>query len=631
MRTGGIVILDFGGQYTQLIARAIRRLEVFSEIMPHDISLALLEEMSPVGIILSGGPESVYEPEAPSLDSQILDSGIPILGICYGMQWINHTLGGGMIRSAEASKEYGETSIQIDLTSPLFQGLDSESLVWMSHGDSVDESSLGAGMRVIARSQHHVAAISHFERPLYGVQFHPEVSHSSQGEAILNHFLCRVCQAKKNWTPSAFLEEARKIIQQTVGERSVLSFVSGGVDSTFVTALLGKTSGIGSVFAVYIEALMRKGEGEEVERLLLESGVESFTRVDATERFLEVLKGVQDPEEKRKRIGNLFGRIQQEVSLSLGLDPETTILAQGTLYTDRIESGKAGGGKAHLIKSHHNVGCEFIDNLQKKGQIVEPNRLIFKDEVREAARALGLPEEVTERQPFPGPGLGIRIVNSRQEWIGQNFEALNLKVKKMALAEGVDGAVLPIKTVGVQGDARSYAFTAILRAKGNAGGSENDWETFRHLAKKIPGELLEVNRVVIDLSPGFQKEFNPAIVLTPIDLRNFSLLQEIDHFGRDFIEAESEGIAQSIFILFGADPFGQGLPGVALRAVVTQDFMTVTPVRAIHHKSTQIQNPEGTIPWDCLEKLGEEILERFEVGCFVYDITDKPPATTCWE
>ena len=421
-----ILILDFGGQYTQLITRAVRRAGTYSEILPYNSDPDQLSSR-PKGIILSGGPESVYADQAPQPSPKWLDLGIPILGICYGMQWLNHFHGGEMLHGVNHSGEYGEIEVNIDSDHALFDGIDKRIISWMSHGDSIDEKGLAQDFKIIAKTSNHVAAISSPLKKFYGVQFHPEVSHMPDGQKILVNFVRKICNCKTQWGMQDFLRQSHQYVRDTVKQRDVLSFVSGGVDSSFVTCLLSQVEGIGNVHAVYIEALMRKGELDEVKNALKKAGVKNLKIIDAKQRFIEALKDEWEPETKRKIVGNLFGDLQTEACADLNLDAATTVLAQGTLYTDLIESGKGVGNKAHNIKSHHNVGCKFIEDLKERGQVVEPNQWIFKDEVRLAAAEIGLPSEIVNRQPFPGPGLAIRIVQGREEWINQDF--LNLQRK----------------------------------------------------------------------------------------------------------------------------------------------------------------------------------------------------------
>lgn len=623
-----ILILDFGGQYSQLITRAVRRIGVYSEIVAYDTEPKSLTN-PPKGIIFSGGPESVYSDKAPEPSHRWLELGVPVLGICYGMQWLNHNYGGSMLHGSQNSGEYGEIEISVDNQHKLFEGLPEQIASWMSHGDSIDKAGLAEDFEITAMSSQHVSAIYNAKKSLYGVQFHPEVSHMSLGQNIIENFVRTICGCSADWGMQDFLKLSHQYIKETVKNNKVLSFVSGGVDSTFVTCLLSQVKDIGEVHAVYIEGLMRKGELEEVERTLKQSGVKNLTIVDAKQRFIEALKNEWEPETKRKIVGNLFGTLQTEACAQLNLDPETTILAQGTLYTDLIESGKGVGSKAHNIKSHHNVGCEFIENLKQRGQIVEPNQWIFKDEVRMAAAEIGLPQEIVKRQPFPGPGLAIRIVQGREEWIDQRFYDLEESARRIVSKWELNALLLPVKTVGVKGDCRSYEHAIMLQGNRN-------WSEIREATRVLTQELKGINRVVFDVSGNNLKPTSHTVIDTRVNNETVDLLQEADWIGRKLLEKYShqEHISQSIFVLFGADPFGVNKRSLALRAVVTEDFMTVTPAVPLHPAEidlAKLNSKPVSLSWECLDEIATAVLSKLNLGAFVIDVTDKPPATTCWE
>lgn len=598
-----ILVLDFGGQYTQLIAKAVRKCSVFSEVVDSNISANEISEFNPKGIILSGGPKSVYEDGAPTIDPKIFELGIPFLGICYGMQLMNYLTGGGFVGGEERMKEYGETNVSLDSGNLLFEGIGNSISAFMSHGDSVDRENLSPGFIVSAETDAHVAGIANSEKNLYGVQFHPEVTHTEKGVDIIDNFVKKICDCPGEWDMGNYIEEAKKYVQETIGTNDVICFVSGGVDSSLVAIILSQAEGIGTIFPVYIGALMRKDENEEVQASLKRAGINNLIFVDAEERFIEVLEGVSEPEKKRKIIGDFFGELQGEIIEKLGLEEEKTFLAQGTLYTDLIESGKGVGNMADNIKSHHNVGCKFIDDLKNSGRVVEPNRFIFKDEVRAAARLIGLPPEIADREPFPGPGLGIRIVDCAEE--SEDWEEINSKVAEIAQGEGLNGCVLPVKTVGVQGDARTYSYLGMIWG-------ERDWTRIRSAAKKIPQRVHSVNRVAYS----FEEPKEVSKIKTFVTRENIDLLKEVDYVGRRILsENEVKGISQTIFVLFGSGINSENR-SVALRAVSTDDFMTVSPFE---------------VPWGVLDEIKEKISKIEGVGSFVIDVTDKPPATTCWE
>jgi GMP synthase (glutamine-hydrolysing) len=474
---------------------------------------------------------------------------------------------------------------------------------FMSHGDSVDREKLSSGFVVSAETESHIAGIANPEKNLFGVQFHPEVTHTEKGFGIIDNFVKKICGCSGDWDVGNYIEEAKKYVQETVGKSDVICFVSGGVDSSLVAAILSQTEDIGTVFPVYIGALMRKNENEEVQASLKKAGINNLIFVDAEERFIEVLRGVNEPEEKRKIIGNFFGGLQSEVVERLGLVGEETFLAQGTLYTDLIESGRGVGNRADNIKSHHNVGCKFIDDLKDAGRIIEPNRLIFKDEARAAAREIGLPPEITEREPFPGPGLGIRIVDCAEE--SDDWEEINSKVNEIAQEGGLSGCVLPVKTVGVQGDVRTYSYLGMLWG-------ERNWANIRDAAKKIPRRIHSVNRIVYS----FEEPKEVIGIKTFVTKENIDLLKEIDYIGREILSENGvKGISQTIFVLFGSGINSEDR-SIALRAVSTDDFMTASPFE---------------ISWKVLDEIRERISRINGVGSFVIDVTDKPPATTCWE
>jgi len=499
-----ILILDFGSQYTQLIARRIRESKVYSEIHPCNVSPEAIRALAPSGIILSGGPASVYDPQAPLLNRDIFGLGIPVLGICYGMQLIAHLRRGRV--AAHAQREYGKAPLFIDNCDDLFYGLSaSDALqVWMSHGDRVEL--LPPGFEVIAHSPHSpCAAMRHKADRIFGVQFHPEVVHTPCGRQVLDNFIFRICGCSPTWSMKSFVRTAISSIQETVGSRRVICGCSGGVDSTVAAVLIERAIG-SRLTAIFVNnGLLRKHEFEKVSQLLREAFHIDLVAVDASQRFLERLRGVADPETKRKIIGREFICVFEEQAASLG---QIDFLAQGTLYPDVIESVSFKGPSA-TIKSHHNVGG-LPDKMHLK--LLEPFRELFKDEVRELGKELGIPDDFLYRQPFPGPGLAIRILGEITEEdleLVRESDAIILEEFKQAgLYRRIwqcFAVLLPIKTVGVMGDERTYERLVVLRAVESIDGMTADWarlpyDLLERIAGRIISEVRGVNRVAYDIS-----------------------------------------------------------------------------------------------------------------------------------
>ena len=497
-----IAILDFGAQYTQLIARRIRESHVFCEVLPYDTPASELSARNVSGIILSGGPASVYGENAPHPDPGIFEAGRPILGICYGLQLMGHYHEGEVAHAG--TREYGNAQIRTTGGTPLFRDLPERMTVWMSHGDEL--KSPPPDFEVIARSDNgHIAAVEQIERRIYGVQFHPEVVHTVQGREILENFLFAICGCEGNWTPRTFIDEALASIRETVGERRVACFASGGVDSSVVAALIGRAVG-DRLTCVFVDTgMLRKDEARQVEETYRRTINARFRFVDASDRFLGRLKGVEDPEQKRKVIGDEFIRVLERELTSLR---GVRILAQGTLYPDVIESASVKG-PASVIKTHHNVGG-LPDDLEL--ELLEPVRNLFKDEVRTVGRELGLPDEIIDRHPFPGPGLGIRVLGEvTRERVAMLQDADKIfidELRRAGLYDEVSQALavlLPVKTVGVMGDARTYERVIALRAVTTLDFMTADWarlptDFLAHVSNRIINEVRGVNRVVYDLS-----------------------------------------------------------------------------------------------------------------------------------
>jgi GMP synthase (glutamine-hydrolysing) len=503
-----IIVLDFGSQTTQLIGRRIREIGVYSEILPGDAALTPEALEGVKGIVLSGSPESVYEDGAPAPDPKVYELGRPLLGICYGTQRLMHDHGGKV--SPHVGREYGRAKVFFKDDDRLLSGVTSGFVSWMSHGDAIER--LAPGYRTIAETENGVpAVIRHETRPVWGLQFHPEVTHTEFGNRILSNFALGIAGAKPEWNVDTYLAAASEEVRRRVGDKRVLLLISGGVDSSVVAALLLKTLDRDRVHLMYIDTgLMRKGESAEVEASLKKLGASHLHHVDAADRFLTALHGVNDPERKRSLIGDMFILVQEAEVKKLGLDD--AFLAQGTLYTDLIESGKGVGKKAHVIKSHHNVRSPLVEAKRAQGLVVEPLGSLYKDEVRALGRKLGLPEGIVGRHPFPGPGLAVRIlgdVTRKKLDILREADFIYIEeLRKRGFYDKIWQAfsvLLPLRSVGVSGDMRRYGFVLALRAVVSLDGMTSDVFPFPtqdllEISARITNSVKEVGRVVYDIS-----------------------------------------------------------------------------------------------------------------------------------
>ena len=502
MKNSSIVILDFGSQYNQLIARRVREMGVYAEVVPFHEDIDKILERKPKGIILSGGPASVYAKGAPTLDKKIFDANIPILGLCYGMQLITHLHGGEVERADK--QEFGKASLELDKKdSPIFKNIPNNTIVWMSHADHVNK--MAEGFEIVAHTDSSIAAIENRDKKIYAFQYHPEVTHSEHGFEMLKNFVFEIAGAQKNWSMENYIETTVKEIKETVGDKKVILGLSGGVDSSVAAMLINKAIGK-QLTCIFVDTgLLRKNEAKHVMDIYAQNFDMNIKCVNAEERFLSKLKGVEDPEEKRKIIGKEFIEVFNEEASKL---KDAEFLAQGTIYPDVIESVSVKGPSV-TIKSHHNVGG-LPEDLNFK--LLEPLRELFKDEVRKVGRELGIPDYMVDRHPFPGPGLGIRILGEvtkeKADILREADDIFIEELRKEGLYSKVSQAfvvLLPVKSVGVMGDERTYEYTAVLRSANTidfmtATWSRLPYEFLEKVSNRILNEVKGINRLTYDIS-----------------------------------------------------------------------------------------------------------------------------------
>ena len=614
-----LAILDCGGQYTKVIDRRVRELGVKSDIFPINVRSEQIKDYQ--SVILSGGPNSVAADQRLMFDEKIFELGIPILGICYGMQLMSDYFGG--VVDSNVKKEYGQNEIIVNTNVPIFDGLAEKQQVLMSHGDTV--KIVPKGFEVIAKSGEAIAGIGNVQNKMYGVQFHPEVDLTENGMKMLENFIRKIANYKDFYALEDRIQTSIKMIQEKVKDNKVIVLVSGGVDSAVTAALLVKALDPNNIYAIHIDSgFMRKNESDIICENLKQLGLKNLIRENAKDYFfnttIEVngkkigpLVDVVDPEIKRQIIGEIFIKIANNVIQRLGLDPENTFIAQGTLRPDLIESGNPDiSGFAHKIKTHHN-DVEIVREARKKGLIVETNSDWHKDEVRKVARKLGLEESIASRQPFPGPGLAIRLLCHNKEEEVEILEDDINKLKEILMDTNETGYILPIKSVGVQGDCRSYRNLCLIEGKK----LDFDWNTATSKAKQITDSISSINRVGYILNTNNITQ-NPKCFNMKINDECVDLLREIDKIVTSNLDKAKVNQTFAVLIPIGINK----KYSVAIRTFVTNDFMTGRPGEIGKEVSKQ-----------ALQKVIDEITTQYgdKIEFIIYDITSKPPATCEWQ
>ena len=596
----GIAVIDFGGQYAHLIANRIRRLQVYSEIFQPDVDPKALEGAA--GLIFSGGPSSVYDPDQPTFNTKLLDTQLPILGLCYGHQLLCLHLGGEVV--AGDVREYGAAELKIEGNTDLFAGLDDSEVVWMSHGDVV--ARLPEGFEVLGQTEDcPSAAVGDVRRRIYGLQFHPEVAHTPRGLEMLDNFL-KICEAPRTWTMASYAEVVMQEMREQVGDRNVFLLVSGGVDSSVAFVLFNKALGADRVLGLHIDnGFMRKEETAGVEVFLREEGFHNLKVEDASQDFLINVEGLTDPEAKREAIGRTFLEVKDRVLAELDLDPEKWLLGQGTLYPDTIESG--GTEHAALIKTHHNR-IDLIEELIAQGKVIEPLAQLYKDEVRDLGTEMGLPDHLVWRHPFPGPGLAVRCLCSDGGADMAGVTEAEAEALEIAATAGLRLRILPVKSVGVQGDFRTYAHPAVVW--GNA-----DWQALEEISTKITNSIQAINRVIYLVGPDAPPELRLKRAF--LTRQRLDVLREVDAIAMQAIEQAGlmAEVSQMPTVLAPLTTDGHD-EVVILRPISTPDFMTA--------RFTEL-------PLELVRSTADEMLNVDGVAAVCYDVTHKPPGTVEWE
>lgn len=597
-----IAILDFGSQYTHLIARLIRELNVLAKIYPSKIRAKDLPK-NIAGIIISGGPQSVYAKNSLKLDAKILDLGKPILGLCYGHQLLTDILGGSVKKGER--REYGKAEAALKKASALTKKISPKTIVWMSHGDKAEK--LPAGFDIIASTKDcAIAGMASEERKIYGLQFHPEVYHSAEGKKIIANFVFGICSCEKNWEIDNLVDSLILKIQKQAARKNVFVLVSGGVDSNAAFSLLTRALGKDRVIGLYVDTgFMRLGETAEIQEYFKEAGFDNFKIIKASQDFFESLKNITDPEEKRSIIGQVFLDVKDEAFARLKLNHDDWLLGQGTIYPDVIESG--GTDNADTIKTHHNRINE-IEKMVEKGLVIEPLADFYKDEARKIGRLLNLPERLINRHPFPGPGLAIRCLCFESKVKSQKLK-VDI-VLKNTMPKKIKYHVLPIKSVGVQGDNRTYAYPLAVSG-------ENNWEKLDQISRETTNANAEINRVLLLLNPGKAPQFELPKEDYTLTKKRIKLLQKIDAIVMAQIKdarlyAKIWQFPVILIPILGP----KKKESIVLRPIVSREAMTAD----FFHLKKQI-----------LRDITEKILSTGEIDYVFYDITNKPPGTIEWE